>query len=67
MEGLIVGMEKRNPKVIASPSWCVLCSREEKTINDIFLHCKIEFYLWAKLCKKPKIYWASLAVRVIPC
>lgn len=34
-------IQRRNPKTCLSPSWCVMCRKNEETSTHPFLHCDV--------------------------
>ena len=52
-------MQKRRPYHYLSPGWCVLCKKENKSIDHLFLHCQFSFRLWCKIVKEFNREWVT--------
>lgn len=51
-------IQRRNPKTCLSPSWCVMCRKNEETSTHPFLHCDVAS-LYGRLCVAANILWAA--------
>ena len=44
-------LQKRRPYQSPSSGWCVLCKKDNESIDHLFLHCEFSFRLWCKFLK----------------
>ena len=44
-------LQKRRPYHSLSPSWCVMCKKDNETIDHLFLHCDFSLRLWSNILK----------------
>ena len=42
-------VQRWNPNMALSPSWCVLCWKQNETIDHLLMHCEITTKLWNQL------------------
>ena len=50
-------LQKKRPYCVLYPSWCVLCKREEETIDHLFIHCNFSSRIWWKVLKVFGLSW----------
>ena len=50
-------LQKRRPYQSLSPGWCVLCKKNDESIDHLFLHCEFSFRLWCKFLKEFGRLW----------
>ena len=46
-----------NPHMVLSPSWCVLCRKDDESIDHLFMHCEIATKLWNQLFYEAGFSW----------
>ena len=39
-------LQCRRPHMALSPNWCVLCKKEEESLNHLFLYCDYSRAIW---------------------
>ncbi|KAL5583298.1 hypothetical protein UlMin_015740 [Ulmus minor] len=54
-------VQRRNPQMMLSPNRCVMCKRDEESVNHLFLHCCSARFLWLKALGEVGIHWAAPA------
>ena len=42
-------IQRRQPKMCLSPSWCVLCKENAENIDHLFIHCSYSLKLWWRM------------------
>ena len=52
-------LQKRRLYHMLSLGWCVLCRKENESINHLFLHCMFPFSLWCKVLNEFGVSWAA--------
>lgn len=52
-------IQRRNPHIALSPSWCSLCRKDYENIDHLMLHCEVATKLWNLLCSQTGILWAT--------
>ena len=50
-------VQMRNPHILLSPSWCVLCRSSLGTQDHIFLHCPYAQILWSYVLVELGLVW----------
>ena len=50
-------LQKRQPLLYVSPSWCVMCKKGSETVNHLFLHCSVAQKVWTNILQKFTISW----------
>ena len=50
-------LQRRRPYLSMSLGWCVMCKRDNESIDHLFLHCDFSFRLWSKILKELGIVW----------
>ena len=50
-------LQARKPYLSLSPGWCILCKKNNESIDHLFLHCDFSYSLWCKLLKEFDIQW----------
>ena len=50
-------VQRRNPHSALSPSWCILCRNDGKTLDHLMLHCEVASILWKILLKEAGFLW----------
>ena len=50
-------LQKRQPYLSISPSWCVVCKKDCESINHLFLHCPMVYRVWIAVIQKFKVSW----------
>ena len=50
-------VQRRNPNMALSPSWCVLCSKQNESIDHLLMHCEIATKLWNQLFNEAHLSW----------
>ena len=50
-------LQKRQPFLSVSPSWCVMCKQDSESINHLFLHCPLVYRVWIAVIQKFKVSW----------
>ena len=50
-------LEKRQPFLLVSPSWCVMCRNGNESVNHLFLHCFVAQRIWTKIIQKFGVTW----------
>ncbi|KAL5543390.1 hypothetical protein UlMin_007174 [Ulmus minor] len=54
-------VQRRNPQMMLSPNMCVICKKDEESVNHLFLHCCSARFLWLKALGEVGIHWAAPA------
>ncbi|KAL5575498.1 hypothetical protein UlMin_017197 [Ulmus minor] len=54
-------VQRRNPQMMLSPNRCVMCKKDEESVNHLFLHCCSARFLWLKALGEVGIHWAAPA------
>ena len=49
--------QKRRPYQLLSPGWCVLCKKDNESIDHLFLHCEFSSRLWCNFLKELGRLW----------
>ena len=49
-------LQRRRPNQCLSPSWCVLCKKNDEPMNHILMHCPYSNFIWSKV-------WAEFGLR----
>ena len=50
-------LQKRQPFRSLSPNWCVLCKKNLKSIDHVFLHCSFSLHIWSRLLSELGQVW----------
>ena len=50
-------LQRKRPYQSLSPGWCVLCKRNNETIDYLFLHCEFSFSLWSNILQQLGKFW----------
>ena len=50
-------IQRRRPNCYLSPSWCILCKRNEENADHLFVHCPVALKLWYYLFKEAGVSW----------
>ena len=50
-------LQKRRPYYSLSPGWCVLCKKDNESIDHLFLHCDFSLRLWYIILKEFGRIW----------
>ncbi|KAK9927793.1 hypothetical protein M0R45_024959 [Rubus argutus] len=50
-------VQRKRPGSCLSPNWCIMCKKEQETIDHVFLHCPVALSLWMKLFREVNISW----------
>ena len=50
-------LQKKRPNTMLYPSWCVLCKREEETVDHLFIQCSFTSRIWWKILHTFGLYW----------
>ena len=48
---------KRGDCIILSPGWCVLCKKDNESLDHLFLHCAFSFRIWGKILQEFGVDW----------
>ena len=51
-------VQKRNPNMALSPAWCVLCRKDNESIDHLLIHCQVANGLWAQLRREAGVLGA---------
>lgn len=54
-------IQRQNPNERLSPSSCIMCKRNGKSEDHLFLHCQTAVQLWHRLSQAAKISWVMPA------
>ena len=57
--GVHSNLQKRRPHHSLSPGWCVLCKKDNETLDHLFLSCDFSFRLWCKILKEFGRDWVT--------
>ncbi|XP_034223761.1 THO complex subunit 1 isoform X2 [Prunus dulcis] len=50
-------IQRRQPKMCLSPSWCVLCKENAENIDHLFIHCSYSLKLWWRMLGALRAEW----------
>ena len=50
-------VQRRNPNMALSPSWCVLCRKQNETIDHLLMHCETATKFWNQLFYEAGLSW----------
>ena len=50
--GVHTTIQKRHPHHFLSPGWCVMCKKDNESIDHLFLHCDFSLRLWCNILKE---------------
>ena len=50
-------LQKRRPYHPLSPGWCVICKKDNETMDHLFLNCEFSLRLWCKVLKEFSREW----------
>ena len=50
-------LQKKRPNCTLNPSWCVMCKREEETVDHLFIHFSFGSRIWWKILRTFGLYW----------
>ena len=50
-------LQRRNPYHSLSPGWCILCKKNNESIDHLFLHCDFSLTLWSNILKEFGLNW----------
>ena len=50
-------IQRRNPHMALSPSWCVLCRKDGESVDHLLMHCEVSSKLWNQLFYEAGFRW----------
>lgn len=50
-------LQWRRPYMLISPNWCVMCKKDEKKVNHLFIHCPFSSGIWHYFLSKSNVSW----------
>ena len=50
-------IQRQNSHMVLSPSWCILCRKDDESIDHLFIHCEIANKLWNQLFFEEDFSW----------
>lgn len=57
-------VQRRRPYLCLSPHWCLMCKKDDESVDHLFLHCPVAFTLWLRLCRGGNLSWVIPATCV---
>lgn len=52
-------LQKRRPNRSLNSQWCIMCRKNEESVDHLFLHCPIALFLWHKLFLLGNVMWVA--------